>query len=332
MNICSQGKTMDKFFLASYDLPLLLAAFRKEGDLHAPQADETGAVVFGPASAASRLILDYRRTRLPPKKYLLPFQETTVSYRSGRGYRLNLPAPEPLVLFGLHPCDLAAIAYLDRIFIGEHPDPNYRARRSRITLVGLSCVPDPYCSCHPADLANWPRGDLFLDSVPDGFLLAAFSATGRRLLKTIAAAISVHPHSDEPVAPACKAVTPVVEAIPASPLWDEFAKRCLGCGACSACCPTCYCFAVHEQGDIGGKRAHRYRTLDNCLFAIHGLVAGGHDFRPSRQERFQYRYRHKYIGFGQQAGEAGCVGCGRCAEFCPVDIDLRRISEGSTPC
>lgn len=322
-----RGVAMDRFLLASKELPRLLDACRQCGDLHAPQADGSGAAVFGQVMANSQLLLNYQRTRLPPKKYLLPFQEITLSFRRGRGYRLSKPAPEPLVIFGIHPCDLAAIAYLDRIFLGEHPDPNYSARRSRLTLVGLSCSPDAYCRCHPADLANWPRGDLFLETVPTGFLLAAFSDTGRRLLKTIATAITPHPQTYEPVVPACTDTTPIVDAIPPSPLWDEFTKRCLGCGACSVCCPTCYCFAVREQGDLAGQSAHRYRTWDNCLFANHGLVAGGHNFRTSRLERFQYRYRHKYIGFGQLAGEPGCVGCGRCAEFCPVGIDLQEVRE-----
>ena len=83
------------------------------------------------------------------------------------------------------------------------------------------------------------------------------------------------------------------ETFPDSPLWDDFADRCLSCGACSLCCPTCYCFDVREYGGLDGETAERLREWDNCLFKDHGMVAGGHNFRKERRERFHYRFRER---------------------------------------
>jgi formate hydrogenlyase subunit 6/NADH:ubiquinone oxidoreductase subunit I len=56
-------------------------------------------------------------------------------------------------------------------------------------------------------------------------------------------------------------------------------------------------------------------------------VAGGVNFCKDRAERFRYRYRHKYRGFGALQGVPSCVGCGRCRVACPADLDLRPLAE-----
>jgi formate hydrogenlyase subunit 6/NADH:ubiquinone oxidoreductase subunit I len=119
------------------------------------------------------------------------------------------------------------------------------------------------------------------------------------------------------------------ETFEKSALWDEFAGRCLSCGACSLCCPTCYCFDIREYGALDGETTMRLREWDNCLFKDHGEVAGGFNFRKSRQERFHYRYQHKYLGFGPTRGIVSCVGCGRCRVVCPVGIDLLELFKES---
>jgi ferredoxin len=71
----------------------------------------------------------------------------------------------------------------------------------------------------------------------------------------------------------------------------------------------------------------RQRVWDNCFFRDHGLVAGGHNFRPDRTARLRFRFEHKYLGFGEQRGIISCVGCGRCQRVCPVEINLANVLE-----
>jgi ferredoxin len=91
-------------------------------------------------------------------------------------------------------------------------------------------------------------------------------------------------------------------------------------------CPTCYCFDLLDVAAVNGS-VSRQRAWDNCFFAEHGKVAGGFDFRADRAERLRFRMEHKRLGFGELSGMDSCVGCGRCRDICPVDIDLDRIIE-----
>jgi sulfhydrogenase subunit beta (sulfur reductase) len=105
-----------------------------------------------------------------------------------------------------------------------------------------------------------------------------------------------------------------------SPLWEELGKRCLSCGGCTAVCPTCYCFDVFDEVDFDLTSGKRLRVWDSCQFGQFATVAGGHDFRNSRGARLRHRFSHKYKYQTECSGMAGCVGCGRCAEACLVDI------------
>ncbi len=321
---------MARNFLGHESLAPFVEILAGRGELHGPVLTDDGVMTFGPVRAAAELQLGYRRTLIPPKKFLLHPCEPILTYAPDTGYRLpDSPVPE-IILFGLHPCDLQGIAYLDRVFLGDIPDPLYRARRSALTLVGLSCEPDEFCFC--GDLAEGESSacDLFMRQVAGGFELEGMTPQGTALLEMVAPYLT---EGDSPPPPSrtCALADTIRQAAARgerfgeSPLWGEFAGRCLSCGACSLCCPTCYCFDIRENGSLDGESATRLREWDNCLFRAHGEVAGGGNFRKSRVERFHYRYQHKYLGFGPTRGVVSCVGCGRCREVCPVGIDLLEL-------
>jgi ferredoxin len=235
----------------------------------------------------------------------------------------------PLTLFGLHPCDLAAINYLDRLFLGDDPDSLYIARRSALTLIGVSCTPDEFCSCHKTPSPLPALSDLFLQTVDGGFIVTSGSPRGDELLgeveellyeREISVPEDTRRFFGQPLSYRCK-----IDVSPEK--FQELADHCLGCGACSICCPTCSCFDVFECGGLDDSSAERMRQWDNCLFKGHGQVAGGMSFRKDRAERFRYRYHHKYRGFGALQGIAACVGCGRCRVACPAGLDLRPLAE-----
>jgi ferredoxin len=267
------------------------------------------------------LRLDYRRTLIPPKKYLLPFRESLQHYSDGIYRQSPANAPD-IVLFGLHPCDLAGIAYLDQVFLADRPDPWYAERRARLTLIGISCEPDDFCFCPgPCDTAPC---DLFLTAQQDGFRLHASGAKGGAIADAAAHLLT----TAQPASRASQGRCAIAAQDPQlrfsdHPLWERFAGICVSCGACSVCCPTCYCFDVREYPSLSGGGT-RLREWDNCLFVTHGEVAGA-NFRAARLERLRYRFLHKYCGFSPLQGMTSCVGCGRCKEVCPVDIDLREL-------
>lgn len=314
-------------YLANDTLLKFLDTLRAFGTLHGPTLSESGVSLFAPLNSLDQLDLGYRRTQIPPKKYLFPFRDTFLEYRDGR-YRFPTGASQRTVLFGVHACDLEAIAYLDQVFLSEPEDPRYAERRANLLLVGISCTPDDYCFC--SEPAGSARCDLFLEEQQAGYLVRAESPVGAAMLEAAAELLAAPPPL--PPRPPVSCVIPAQDperAYSRDPLWDEFARSCVGCGACSACCPTCYCFDVRESAGLTGGGS-RLREWDNCLFKSHGAVAGG-NFRPRRLDRLRYRFLHKYCGFSPLEGRSSCVGCGRCKEVCPVDIDLRELIGKTAP-
>ncbi|MCM0083609.1 4Fe-4S dicluster domain-containing protein [Geomonas sp. Red32] len=337
-------------FLKESLLGEFLETLRLFGELAGPTLSVQGVTVLAPVTDPSLLLLDYKRTQIPPKKYLLPFREKVISFSKG-GYHNGGDEPARTVLFAIHPCDLEGIAYLDRVFLADPADPGYARRRSGLTLVGISCEPDDFCFCSGTGEAA--PCDLFLNRAEGGFEVTLSTARGEEIAAAARGCLTAFDSASKgkksPLPPLRKGgdVVPAVRPqglkratlVPGSvdpelrfsghPLWEEFARRCVGCGACSVCCPTCYCFDLREYPELtGGHR--RMREWDNCLFKNHGEVAGG-NFRPERLDRLRYRFLHKFCGFSPLEGMSSCVGCGRCRQFCPVDIDLRELlpEEGS---
>jgi ferredoxin len=69
------------------------------------------------------------------------------------------------------------------------------------------------------------------------------------------------------------------------------------------------------------KTGHRCRAWDGCMLDGFAKVAGDHDFRKARADRFRHRlYRKaKYVP-EKLNGKMACVGCGRCVNACLPDI------------
>ncbi|ALC17491.1 4Fe-4S ferredoxin [Desulfuromonas soudanensis] len=256
---------------------------------------------------------------LPAKKVVLPPQETLWTLE-GEDYHPP-ETPGPLALLGVFSCDLFALDYLDRAFA---EDSLYRSRRQPLFLVGTPCLPGEGCFC-PTSSAP-PPFDLFVDHNR----VWAGSTRGRELLEVFGGVLGTaeeaeppKPSQEERPFPPAASLARLHRESAADPLWFETARRCLSCGACSAVCPTCACFDVVDT--VAGGKVHRRRQWDNCFFTSHALVAGGHNFRPTRKERLRFRFEHKFLGFGPLRGVVSCVGCGRCGRNCPVDIDISKV-------
>ena len=89
---------------------------------------------FGPLVKAGDLRLDYDVTTLPPKLFFQPQRETLLSFKMDEGYE-SMVEPEPFVLFGVHPYDMAAITQMDEVFSQDNYDIQYMTRRNNCTIV-----------------------------------------------------------------------------------------------------------------------------------------------------------------------------------------------------
>ncbi len=297
-----------------------------------------GHVVFDPFSAIDEIDLGYKQSALPAKKWLTPTHERIFHFRgNGEGMGPYL-ADGPMILFGLHTCDLHAIGLLDRAFGGRYPDQHYLARRERAILVSVECLSP--CSvhsfCKDMETLTVPESfDLHLIDLGGVYAVESGSEKGDALLKrnglirdacedelgrlgvVMSEKWARFPHRldfDLAELPSLLAVSRD------SPVWGNLGEKCLGCGACTAVCPTCYCFDMVDEVDFTLQAGERCRIWDSCQLDGFASVAGGHDFRALQADRVRHRFFRKGKYLSEAFGGVGCVGCGRCAQACLVHI------------
>ena len=109
-----------------------------------------------------------------------------------------------------------------------------------------------------------------------------------------------------------------------APFWEEVAFACINCGTCTYLCPTCWCFDIQDENH--GSSGVRMRNWDSCMFPLFTLHGSGHNPRGQKMQRVRQRFMHKLKYYVDKYGNGiQCVGCGRCVQFCPVNIDIRKV-------
>jgi sulfhydrogenase subunit beta (sulfur reductase) len=325
------------------DMDLFVSVLPAFGDVYAPVRRGAG-FAFDRPQRWSDVVLSYPRTILPPKKFLLPPRERLLTFDEHSGFRdLLEEAKRPTVVFGVHSYDIFGLNILDRVFEGgKYADPYFVTRRKATAIIGVDFEPDEmhFARSMNADFVD-SGFDLFLSDIGDDYLVLVGSSrgddmtlhSGCLLEKPTAADIAEYKHRSNLRASAYRTrvdlgdLPEILEMEYASKVWDELGLKCLSCGACSMVCPTCYCFDVADEVDLGSRSGLRHRSWDSCLFKNHALVAGGENFREHRSSRIKFRYYHKQRGFVAEYGRPSCVGCGRCIAGCPVKIDIVQVIE-----
>jgi sulfhydrogenase subunit beta (sulfur reductase) len=325
------------------NLDLFVAVLPAFGELYAPVKRGNG-FAFDRPSRWSDVNLSYPRTILPPKKLMLPPRETTFEFDPSEGFRdLVKEAATPRVLFGLHSYDIYGLNILDRVFAeGKYQDPYYITRRQSTTIIGIDFDPDDkhFARSMSADFVD-SGFDLFLSDIGSHYLVLVGTSRGDDIV-LMSGSLLQHPTDEDfdeykrrskmrREAYRTKLelgdLPEILEMEYHSKVWDEMGERCLSCGSCSMVCPTCYCFDINDEVDFGSRKGRRIRSWDSCLFNTHALVAGGENFRAKRASRIKFRYYHKQRGFVAEYGRPSCVGCGRCAEVCPAEINIITVIE-----
>ncbi len=306
--------------------------------------DRNGAPLFAFEQVAdfSKLDLGYTTTRLPAKRYFLPFREDLATFKIAGGdwtKDIDYHIDRPYVFFGLHACDINALNKLDKVLMGSvYPMPYYAAKRKNMFIIGIDCKPQPFCFCRSMGADTVLHGfDLFLTDMGDKYFVEILSAEAYEIskeLKTETPKESDHLQYMRTVAEKNKKFTARVDTTDLtkildmefqSPVWKQWGDKCLGCGTCANVCPTCYCYGVEETVDVGLRKARKTKSLYSCNIVDFAEVAGGHNFRPERSSRLKYRYYHKHRGFVEAYEESLCVGCGRCGEACLAGITVPEV-------
>src|SRR5690554_2164779 len=101
-------------------------------------------VVFAEVDDAAEVELEYENALISPACFVLPQREAVFTYAmaEGRPPEVRMTADvDSHIIFGVRPCDVAAIEYLDRFFLGgEFADDVYARRREAKTIVAMACI------------------------------------------------------------------------------------------------------------------------------------------------------------------------------------------------
>ncbi len=297
-------------------------------------------VKFLPISSLEEAHLGYRRTILPPRKLFIRPKEDLLKVSDCGAIEEIPPEQSPMVLFGLHPCDIKGLEILSTFMRNGYPDPYYLARREQTFIVGISCTPDDKCFCRSMGCSNVDKGfDIFITLLGNFVMIRSGSPAGYRFIRKLDGKL----HDPGPVEKKAfleftKArnesftlslditdLPEILELEEENEIWEMLGNRCFTCGNCSMVCPTCSCFQVYDVPSLTEEWSTRVRQWDSCLFKSYALVAGGHNFREKRSQRVKNRYYHKQKGFVEAFGMPSCVGCGRCISSCPAGIDIVNV-------
>ncbi len=268
-----------------------------------------------------------------PKNIIFPQNTPVGNYNKNTQY---YDKDKETLILGVRSCDIEAIKTLDQVFIEDemYIDTTYKNRREKITLVGLSC-PDRNESCFCdtlgldpvesdyAPLYMFKEENEFWIKVKDEEFESIFAnlpdGDQKKLSELIEKRTNTFKESsfelDIPIP------LPEKEMFEAD-IWEEMSEKCLGCGICTYYCPTCYCFNFIWEGEDG--EFTKYKNWDSCMFAAYSAHASGHNPRDSKDKRYRNRIMHKFSYHPLNYEGLGCVGCGRCIDRCPVNLDIRK--------
>jgi ferredoxin len=304
------------------------------------QADKVA--IFAPVCEGDALAFDKPNTRTSVKSVLFPQTETLFCYeRCGRNMAIkDVPLDnERKVVFGVRACDAASMKALDAVFSSkDYTDPYYMKRRENTTFVVSACnEPEPTCFCTSFGLGPWSRegADVFVCDLGDHRVAESLTEQGEALLtamggEDLAEAPAEAGKLKEAAEKAVKKVelgdlSAKLKRLFNDARWEALSERCLGCGICSYICPTCHCFDI--QDEVGQECGKRVRNWDTCMLPLFSLHVSGHNPRTSGHQRIRQRVMHKFNYFVENFGQVACVGCGRCIQSCPANMDIREIIE-----
>ena len=323
-------------------LEVFLETLNKFGTLYGPMYKKS-VLTYDRLESISDLVVTDEHPMIPIKKLFHPMRFTMLNFNE-KGFTPDYSMIEKRVVLGVHPCEIHSLLILDDIFMRDPVDPYYAGLRQNTAIVGFSCLPTENSLCYSTDTDIVEEGfDLFFVNLEEYYLVWVGSSLGhdmiyeredffdedvdfddlQRYVKWRNKRNKMFKKSFE-----FDSMPDIMELSYESKVWNEFAEICISCGQCSMVCPTCNCYNVTDVFEVTNEIiGRRDRYWDSCMFVDYSQVAGGHNFRFSRADRLRLWYGHKLKTFGKNYGHPGCVGCGRCVETCPVEINVLTVSD-----
>lgn len=325
-------------------------ASRKSYRLFGPVEDGNG-VMIKPLDGDQLPLMDYSDTVMSVKSVIFPQTEKMLQSdldESVENHHILERVEQdysPRAVIGIRPFDAKAVQLVKLNFItDEYIDPYWKDAFDATTFVGLG-TSKPGVSDFSTSTGSGPFDedglDVLLADMDDYYLAKVITDKGKSYLTACGFDTATDAKEGQVLLDVLKkdAEKNIQSAIETdklkektildlheAPFWEDVAFSCINCGTCTYVCPTCWCFDI--QDETKQKKSTRFRNWDTCMSSLFTHHASGHNPRGMKTQRVRQRFMHKLKYFlDKYDQDIMCVGCGRCVNSCPVNIDIRQVAK-----
>lgn len=321
--------------LSFQEVNTLFEDLKKEYKIYAPKRfkkqgrySDTDIIKYDEVSTVEEIEFK-EKSHYPVKEVITPITQTLYYFTEDEFRESSIGHNKKILIFA-RPCDINAQRRQDMIYLhnGNFEDTFYKRIRERVKFICIECV-DGFDTCFCVSMNSNKTDDYslavrfnessLLFNVKDKEFSKFFSDKTEeefelKFIEENEAKVTIPEINDKEI----------LIKLKNHPMWDEYNKRCLGCGSCTIACSTCSCYTTRDiVYDSLGKIGERRRVQASCHIDGFDEMAGGHNFRTTKADKMRYKVLHKIHDYKAQFGdEHMCVGCGRCTDRCPEHISI----------
>ncbi|WP_288221204.1 anaerobic sulfite reductase subunit AsrA [uncultured Clostridium sp.] len=321
--------------LSLQEVNALFQDLKKEYKIYAPKRfkkqgrySDTDIIRYDEVSTVEEIEFK-EKSDYPVKEVITPITQTLYYFTEDEFRESSIGHNKKILIFA-RPCDINAQKRQDMIYLhnGNFEDTFYKRIRERVKFICIECT-EGFDTCFCVSMNSNKTDDYslavrfnetsLLFDVKDNEFSKYFNNKTKeefelKFIEENEAKVTIPEINDKEI----------LIKLKNHPMWDEYNKRCLGCGSCTIACSTCSCYTTRDiVYDPLGKIGERKRVQASCHVDGFDEMAGGHNFRTTKADKMRYKVLHKIHDYKAQFGdEHMCVGCGRCTDRCPEHISI----------